>query len=196
MPSNSSADWVCILDAKNIFVADFDYDLLFTGDKCRRSFGTNYNRDEFTTSKHSIATYFNIDKEYQLVQPSTSTPYFFNVQAIKAMIRYVELREARNFQSFFLDNMTENGNLKFTEFLFYSGFLYASNSQDSYYTGESRTHHFYFTEQDFVKHLLWARKLNELFCVALHRRSLPKLSKMELKLWNGFLEERKIPKFD
>ena len=195
MSAKSTADWVCVLDAKNLFVSNFDHDSLFADGKCRRKISTEYTKHEFYDSKCSIASYFGIDNDYQLVYPATSTPYYFNVHALKEMISCVESRQGADFHTFFLDNMIDGGRLKFTEFLFYSGYLQSVNSIDTYYTGESNSAHIYFPGDDFARQLFSARKLDNLFCVALHKRTLPKLSKMELKLWNAFLDE-KDAKFD
>jgi hypothetical protein len=118
--SQCASKWAIILDAKTIFVSDFELD------EIRPTVGALDIYPVFEPSQQIVNQLFDIDLQAQL--GPGGVPFVINTDQVQQMIGWIEQKVEKPFATWF----QEQGRL--TEFLLYSGWLqYHTGSLDRLY---------------------------------------------------------------
>lgn len=116
--------WTMVLDAKTIFVREFD-PATFVGNDSRLAVGYYPTLEVFKPAQDIVNQFFNIDLQ-QVIGPA-GVPFFFHNDTIRFMIAEVTYRAGKSFPLWF----QEQGML--TEFMLYSGYVqYKFGSLDNF----------------------------------------------------------------
>ena len=122
--------WTMVLDAKTIFVRDFDPATII-GEDGRLAVGYCPTLDVFKPAQDIVNKFFNIELT-QVIGPA-GVPFFFHNDTIRFMIAEVTFRSGKSFPLWF----QEQGML--TEFMLYSGYVqYKYGGLDKFINPENR----------------------------------------------------------
>lgn len=127
----STNNYTVVLDAKTIFLQDLTVENIIDSNNCLRV-GTICIPEVFKPSQRIVNDFFNINLTH-VIGPG-GVPFFFNNNAIKSMIAFIEQKTKTDFAMWF----QAHGML--TEFILYSGYmLYIHHTFDKIIT-ESNCH--------------------------------------------------------
>jgi hypothetical protein len=172
-----STKYYLMLDAKNHFIKKITKDLFFSSDNKPYMY-FNDSGSAFNTYYNNCLEYFNVEcpnnkKELGVLKIQTTTPFLFITQKCLQLIHYIEEKEGKLFNDFFVESK------KYTEFYFYYSYLIYCNKHSKY---ENNTRHHpvitvghqdpktaYYNSWEYKKHIL---NTEYIALFSLHRNSI------------------------
>lgn len=179
--SQCASEWVVILDAKTIFVQDFELD------EVRPTVGALSIYPVFEPSRDIANALFGVDLQQQL--GPGGVPFIINTQQARDMIVWIE----RDTQQSFADWFQQQGRL--TEFILYSAWIqYRTGSLNTIYNTETTNiipvnvcHSEVAQFEQKLSHMPAATT------VSIHRNAWTQLTEDQQKQYQDFLHSRGIP---
>ena len=111
-----TSNFYCVLDSKNHFINKVNHYDFFKNDKYY-IFTSNGCRDYYDFYYAHCGKYFTGEKTQNINNISMSTPFIFDTVATLSLINFVEIKETKCFDLFFMENSA------ITEFYFYSNYV-------------------------------------------------------------------------
>jgi hypothetical protein len=178
--SQCATKWAVILDAKTIFVRDFDVD------EIRPTVGALDIYPVFEPSRDIANALFDVDLQQQL--GPGGVPFIINTQQARDMIAWIE----RHTQQSFADWFQQQGRL--TEFILYSAWIqYRTGSLNTIYNAE--TNNIVAVNLCHSEVARFEQKLSQMpaaTTVSIHRNAWTQLTDAQKKQYVDFLASRGI----
>jgi hypothetical protein len=178
--SQCASEWAVILDAKTIFVQDFELD------EIRPAVGVLGINPVFEPSRDIANALFEIDLQQQL--GPGGVPFVMNTQQARDMIVWIERHTGQSFADWF----QQQGRL--TEFILYSAWIqYRTGSLDLIYSAE--THNMIPVNVCHSEVTQFEQKLSHMpaaTTVSIHRNAWTQLTNDQKKQYRDFLATRGI----
>jgi len=174
--SNSSSDWVLVLDSKNHFLKK-----VTAADYVNNGKGYTYKRKITGSQTKWLAkslAYFDLDFDDESMP--TITPYIMNKELVKEMLFHVKNKVQDKYKNKFLSSPELKGA---TEFFLYFAFLKYKGILDDYYIFSDKKGETLFTvwpqDHSIVKRYLLEALDDKYLYLGLHRRRIPQLDEQE-----------------
>lgn len=164
-----NSEHYCILDAKNHFIKDISEQDFFKNDCYYIYTSPDYKNNNFYY-RNCMKYFTGIEKD-NIKNISMSTPFIFHKKSVNQMVRYIENREKKSFDIFFMNN------LSITEFYLYSSFIEFKELKNAKYREIMHTSIYSDPNEEwslrFLNDKLYLNENWKIF--GLHRKSIDKM---------------------